>query len=318
MVFYVGTPPRLVYASLDTGSDLLWFQCVPCKHCLSQYIHIFNPTKSLTFRKSACHSPECNTLGLDRSLCNSSNEPCNYLAVYGISVSTITAANGTLSIDKFKLEDTNRTAVEVGFLTFGCSDDLSQSYEGNPGIVGLESKIYFGSQVVMLGGQTPIVGSRAYYVSLLGISVGDRKVPIPPGTFDTTQDGGGFAIDSGTQLTTLRREAYDPLVQMLREAIDLPQWRRSSEDHPDLCFQGSIDDFALVPNITFHFNGTDVILSKETTYMQVGSNVSCLAMLGSTSSVVSLFGNLQQQNYYIGYDLEKEVISFAPVNCATF
>lgn len=137
MVFYVGTPPRLVYASLDTGSDLLWFQCVPCKHCLSQYIHIFNPTKSLTFRKSACHSPECNTLGLDRSLCNSSNEPCNYLAVYGISVSTITAANGTLSIDKFKLEDTNRTAVEVGFLTFGCSDDLSQSYEGNPGIVGL-------------------------------------------------------------------------------------------------------------------------------------------------------------------------------------
>ncbi|KAJ4718483.1 LRR receptor-like kinase family protein, partial [Melia azedarach] len=75
----------------------------------------------------------------------------------------------------------------------------------------------------MLGDRLPYLNVELIMSVFLGISVGNRKVPIPAGTFDTTQDGGGFVIDSGTTMTTLRKEAYDPLVQMLREAINLPQ-----------------------------------------------------------------------------------------------
>ncbi|CAB4262773.1 unnamed protein product [Prunus armeniaca] len=37
-----------------------------------------------------------------------------------------------------------------------------------------------------------------------------------------------------------------------------------------------------------------------------------------SSEKLSTFGNIQQRNYFVGYDLEQRVVSFAPVDCATF
>ncbi|PQQ19430.1 aspartic proteinase nepenthesin-1-like [Prunus yedoensis var. nudiflora] len=71
---------------------------------------------------------------------------------------------------------------------------------------------------------------RYYYVTLIGIHIGDQNVPLPDGIFNMTSDGeGGFMIDSGTTYTFLRSEAYDALIRALSEAIDLPQRRGPSE-----------------------------------------------------------------------------------------
>lgn len=85
----------------------------------------------------------------------------------------------------------------------------------------------------------------------------------------------------------------------------------------ELFFQGSSEDLVLLPNITLHFYGTNFTLTKENTYMEVESGVWCLGILKSFSSA-SIVGTVQTYNYYVGYDLEAGVVSFAPLDCATF
>ncbi|RVW93657.1 hypothetical protein CK203_028843 [Vitis vinifera] len=59
--------------------------------------------------------------------------------------------------------------------------------------------------------------------------------------------------------------------------------------------------------------------TRQTTYVEGKKGLWCLAMLSSNSLwKVSILGNIQQQNYYVGYDLEAQVVSFSPVDCANF
>ncbi|KAL6127042.1 hypothetical protein ACLB2K_075087 [Fragaria x ananassa] len=38
----VGSPPKYLYMVLDTGSDVVWLQCAPCKRCYSQTDPVFD------------------------------------------------------------------------------------------------------------------------------------------------------------------------------------------------------------------------------------------------------------------------------------
>ena len=56
-----------------------------------------------------------------------------------------------------------------------------------------------------------------------------------------------------------------------------------------------------------------MIVIKQTNYVvEAEKGLWCLAIVRS-SLKLSIFGNTQQQNYYVGFDLEQEVVSFAPV-----
>ncbi|MCO5589116.1 hypothetical protein L7F22_043082 [Adiantum nelumboides] len=61
-VLKIGTPPVSFTAIVDTGSDLVWRQCRPCKQCYPQTDYgfpIFDPIHSSTFRKAPCTDPLC-------------------------------------------------------------------------------------------------------------------------------------------------------------------------------------------------------------------------------------------------------------------
>jgi len=45
----VGTPPRPVALTLDTGSDLVWTQCAPCRGCFDQGLPLLDPAASSTY-----------------------------------------------------------------------------------------------------------------------------------------------------------------------------------------------------------------------------------------------------------------------------
>ncbi|XP_031252907.1 aspartic proteinase CDR1-like [Pistacia vera] len=348
MTFYIGTPPRQVYALADTGSELTWVKCLPRKQRHEETPHTFDPSKSSSYKKLSCFSPSCNSLNMNKRLCTKGS--CYYIEKYGDGLTT----TGTLSVDKFSFEDDYKNAMDVDHLIFGCSDDASGPVIGNEtGIVGLtrrplslvsqlnytkfaycmviptnnqwsgtRSKMYFGSETEFLGGQAPLVigsNNQYYYLTLQGISVGDEKLQIPSGIFDITENGqGGFIIDSGTTYTLLQGEAFDALVNALSEAINLPQ-RRNYGEELELCFEGSFEDLVSQPDVTFHLNATDLILTKETTYEEVETGVWCLAILRSKNPL-SILGNVQQRNYYVSYDLRNgtEAVYFAPVDCAVF
>ena len=62
MKFSNGTPPVDIYGSADTGSNLVWTQCLPCDACFKQIHPMFDFKKSSTYREISCQSEECRIL----------------------------------------------------------------------------------------------------------------------------------------------------------------------------------------------------------------------------------------------------------------
>jgi len=339
MKMAIGSPSLPFSAILDTGSDLTWTQCKPCSKCYRQPTPIYDPSQSSTYSKVPCTSSLCHALL--QSSCTSGN--CEYLYEYGDSSST----QGILSYESFTV-----SSQSLPNIAFGCSqDNEGGGFSQGSGLVGFgRGPLSFVSQLGQSVGNkfsyclvsvtdspsktsplfigqtaslkaktissTPILQSRShttfYYLSLEGISVGGQLLDIPDGTFDLQYDGtGGVIIDSGTTVTYLEQSGYDAVKEALSSSINLPQVDGSSVGL-DLCWRSSTSNF---PTITFHFEGADFNLPKANYIYADSSGVQCLAML--PSSGMSIFGNIQQQNYQILYDNGRNVLSFAPTVCDT-
>lgn len=68
-----------------------------------------------------------------------------------------------------------------------------------------------------------------------------------------------------------------------------------------------------VPNITVHSTNADVKLSPLNTFVLVSEGVSCFSF--TTISDFSIYGNLAQMNFLVGYDIENQAVSFKPTAC---
>jgi hypothetical protein len=54
-----GSPPQKSTAIVDTGSDLIWVQCLPCQSCYTASSPTFDPSKSSTYAALSCASNQC-------------------------------------------------------------------------------------------------------------------------------------------------------------------------------------------------------------------------------------------------------------------
>jgi hypothetical protein len=158
-----------------------------------------------------------------------------------------------------------------------------------------------------------------YYLGLDGISVAGEPVPIPKGTFQIRADGsGGLIIDSGTTVTLLEEPGYTPFLDAVRSSITAQPVNASATTGLDLCYNFTSD--LLFPNITLHFaGGADYVLPPENSFIldqQDTGGLVCLAFISSPLPI-SIFGNFQQQNFHIVYDVGYNKLSFAPANCAS-
>ncbi len=70
----LGTPKKTLTLILDTGSDLVWTQCLACQSCYPQMDPIFNPAKSSTYKPVKCGNNLCQVMNhrtpLDQNLRN--------------------------------------------------------------------------------------------------------------------------------------------------------------------------------------------------------------------------------------------------------
>eukprot|EP01018_Ginkgo_biloba_P035782 Gb_23858 [translate_table: standard] len=348
MAIAIGTPPLSYAGILDTGSDLTWTQCQPCSDCYSQPTPIYDPSKSSTFSKVPCQNSLCRAL--PASTCTSKD--CEYLYTYGDFSSTM----GILSFETFTLTSKSGAKNSIPNIAFGCGEDNEgNGFSQGGGIIGLgrgslslitqlgsavankfsyclmsiddspskTSPLIFGEAAGLKAKvlrSTPMLQSKSqptfYYLSLEGISVGGKLLKIPAGTFDLHSDGtGGVIIDSGTTITYLEQAGYDVMKKALTSLIKLPKADGSTLGL-DLCYKpppgGSIPSF---PSLTFHFKGADYDLPKDNYMVLDKTGLLCLAMLPNTG--MSIFGNVQQQNYHILFDNGNSMLSFAPAVCDT-
>jgi Xylanase inhibitor N-terminal/Xylanase inhibitor C-terminal len=343
----IGNPGLSYSAIVDTGSDLIWTQCTPCKKCVSQPTPLYDPSKSSTVSSIPCNSSAY------QLLCDANYPPPSCLCSYNYTYAT-GWTSGTLKTETFTFGTSKPTRVSGP--VFGCSTSSSDDFNGTAGLVGFSrgpfslpsqlntsmfsyclgsfldvnstSTLFIGPWAKFSGSSvksTSFVKSPSkqpfysfYYLSLQGISLGNNKLSIQPSTFALQSNGtGGVIIDSGTPLTHLTMKAYQAVQNAIVSIITL---RRvdSSNIGLDLCYNlPSGTSPPTMPSMTLHFQGADMVLPVDN-YMILFAYqkdyLFCLAMFGSEDSL-SILGNYQQQNFHILYDIGNEVLSFAPAQC---
>ncbi|XP_072958045.1 aspartic proteinase nepenthesin-1-like [Typha angustifolia] len=341
MELAIGTPALNFTAIVDTGSDLIWTQCQPCVKCFPQPSPLYNPSKSSTFSKIQCNSTLCQAL--PRSSCS---QDCKYLYTYGDGSST----QGYLATETFTFGSTS--PVSVPGIGFGCGTQNIGTTDNSSGLVGLgrgalslvsqlgiskfsycftsfgdptTSPLLLGSLANFSGAATKSTKfvknptadpmSSFYYLSLQGITVGKKLLSIPPSVFQLNQHGsGGLIIDSGTTITALEEMAFIPFMLAFRSQVNLSVADGSSLGLK-LCFSVPAGLTAVeIPKVIFHFDGADMELPPENLMVEdPTARLLCLFMVGTRG--MSIFGNFQQQNMHILYDLDKEVLKFEPTQC---
>jgi hypothetical protein len=183
------------------------------------------------------------------------------------------------------------------------------------------SKLSFGDNAVVSGSgvlSTPIVDDQSqktfFFLTLEAISVDDTKIPFSSSSSETGE--GNIIIDSGTTLTILDQSFYSEL----EDAVDKVVGRERVSDPQvpiSLCYKVSESEKEFkTPSITVHFSGADVKLEPKNTFVRVSEETLCFAFAPSAS--LSIYGNLAQSGFLVGYDLKRKIVSFKPADCTKF
>ncbi|CAN6248119.1 unnamed protein product [Urochloa humidicola] len=284
----LGTPPRTYYVQVDTGSDILWVNCISCDRCprksgLGLDLTLYDPKASSTGSEVSCNQEFCAaTYGGKLPGC-SANVPCEYKVVYGDGSSTTGFfITDTLQFDQ--VTGDGQTQPGNGSVTFGCGaqqgGDLGTSNQALDGIIGFGQantsmlsqlaaagkvkKIFSHCLDTINGGgifaigdvvqpkvkTTPLIADMPHYnVNLKSIDVGGTALQLPAHVFETG-DKKGTIIDSGTTLTYLPELIFK---EVMLAVFNKHQDITFHDVQNFLCFQysGSVDDG--FPTITFHF-----------------------------------------------------------------
>jgi len=189
------------------------------------------------------------------------------------------------------------------------------------------SKLNFGANAVVAGRgtvSTPLIikdpedpkdPKTFYHLTLEAVSVGKTRVEFNSGSSPSADEGNIF-IDSGTPLTHLPQDFYDKIEVAVVEQVKQVKLIRRNCPHLShgICYRATTVDGLGIPTVTFHFKGADVELNSGNTFVQVADGIICLSF---RPAEMSIFGNLAQINYLIGYDIQNAKLSFKPVDCTS-
>ncbi|CAI8611781.1 unnamed protein product [Vicia faba] len=353
MSYSVGTPPFQVYGILDTASNLNWLQCKPCNSCYNQTSPIFDPSKSSSYKNISCSSRTCKSM--EDTSCSSDGDACQYTLDYGngidthgdLSEETLTlysAFGSFVSFPKIVIGcghnngEPTYNGPNSGVIGFGSGDtslikQLGSSIGGKFSYCLIDehnsksnrsSKLNFGDDAIVTGDNvvsTPIVkmiGNRQkdyYYLTMKAFSVGNKRIKYRgfkrEGTNASTHN---IVIDSGTNVCILPHRVYYKMESAMKKVVKLPRFQDDTDTFR-LCYNTtSKQNF---PPITAHFKGADVKLDSKGAFYSLYKGVECFAFIPHKNGL-GLFGNMAQVNYLVGYDLNKNIVSFKSSDCTNY
>ncbi|KQJ99261.1 aspartic proteinase-like protein 2 isoform X1 [Brachypodium distachyon] len=307
----IGTPPKQYHVQVDTGSDILWVNCISCNKCprksdLGIDLRLYDPKGSSSGSTVSCDQKFCAaTYGGKLPGC-AKNIPCEYSVMYGDGSST-TGYFVSDSLQYNQVSGDGQTRHANASVIFGCGaqqgGDLGSTNQALDGIIGFgqsntsmlsqlaaagEVKKIFshcldtikGGGIFAIGDvvqpkvkSTPLVPDMPHYnVNLESINVGGTTLQLPSHMFETGEKKGTI-IDSGTTLTYLPELVYkDVLAAVFAK-------------HPDTTFH-SVQDFLCIqyfqsvddgfPKITFHFeDDLGLNVYPHDYFFQNGDNLYC-------------------------------------------
>ncbi|KAF8047662.1 hypothetical protein N665_2889s0001 [Sinapis alba] len=328
MKLKIGTPPVEMEAILDTGSEIIWTQCLPCLNCYYQRNPIFDPSKSSTYKQKQCNTPD--------------QSSCDYALLYGDQ----SYSKGSLATETVTIQSSSGHSYVMPETVIGCSHNSSGFLTTASGIVGLSwtslslisqmgknmlgafsycfspegtSKINFGSNAIVSGDgavSTTMFTKKEkpgfYYLNLDAVSVGETRVETLGTPFHAVD--GNMVIDSGTTFTYLPASYCSLVRESMEKVVTAERVTYANDD--TLCYK--TDTMDIFPVITMHFSGgADLVLDKNNTYMSNGQAICLMIMCGPMTPIAeeAVFGNRAQNNFLVGYDHSSLLVSFKPTVC---
>ncbi|XP_071702250.1 aspartic proteinase 36-like [Rutidosis leptorrhynchoides] len=314
----LGSPPKDFYVQVDTGSDLLWVNCIECEKCptksdLGVPLTLFDPKDSSSAKKVSCDDEFCkSTFGGPSDECKA-GMLCAYAVAYGDGSST----SGFFVTDNIKLSQVSgnrQTTSMSGNVTFGCgakqSGELGSSEQALDGIIGFgQSETSILSQLASAkkvkkmfshcldgnkgGGifaigevvqpevkTTPLLADKTHYnIELKSIDVNGDDVKISSSIFNFLKKQGAI-VDSGTTLAYFPDQIYNQLMDKIIAAQPNNKPRTVEKIFKCYKYSGNIDDG--FPDITFHFaNSLSLKVSPHQYFFQIDDDEWCIGFQNS-------------------------------------
>ncbi|KAG2254864.1 hypothetical protein Bca52824_085000 [Brassica carinata] len=330
---------------VDTGSDLTWVQCQPCKSCYNQQGPLYDPSVSSSYKTVLCNSSTCQDLVAATSnpdRCGGSygveKTSCDYVVSYGDGSYT----RGDLGSESIQLGD-----IKVENFVFGCGRSNKGLFGGASGLTGLgrssvslvtqtmktfngvfsyclpsledgaSGSLSFGDYKNLTSvSYTPLVQHpqlRSFYIlNLTGATIGGVELESP-------SFGRGIIIDSGTVITRLPPSIYKAVkTEFLKQFTGFPSVPGYSI--LDTCFNLTSYQDVSIPTIKMIFQG-DAELEVDVTgvfyYVNPDASLVCLALASlSNENEVGIIGNYQQKNQRVVYDTKQMKLGIAGENCS--
>ncbi|VAH77321.1 unnamed protein product [Triticum turgidum subsp. durum] len=179
----VGTPATPALMVLDTGSDVVWLQCAPCRRCYEQSGQVFDPRRSRSYGAVGCAAPLCRRL--DSGGCDLRRSACLYQVAYG---------DGSVTAGDFATETlTFAGGARVARVALGCGHDNEGLFVAAAGLLGLgRGSLSFPTQISRRYGRS--FSYSALRDAFRGAAAGLRLSPGGFSLFDTCYDLSGRKV----------------------------------------------------------------------------------------------------------------------------
>ncbi|XP_009626122.1 aspartic proteinase 36-like [Nicotiana tabacum] len=313
----IGTPPTNYYVQVDTGSDIMWVNCITCQECPRRGYHgleltLYNPRDSLTGKLIVCGHSFCKDI--DRGSVSGcyGNTSCTYGQVYGDG----SYSRGYFVEDVVQYDQVSgdlQTKSSNGSVIFGCgasqSGDLNSSDEALDGVLGFgKSNSSMLSQLASSGrvtkkfahcldgvngggifaigdvvqpkvNMTPLVPNQPHYnVNMKAVEVGYQFLNL---SVDVRMNGedNGVIIDSGTTLAYLPEVIYGPLVKKIFSWQPDLKLRTIRDEYTCFEYSGSVNDG--FPQVTFHFENSLSLRVRPREYLFPYEDLFCIGWQNS-------------------------------------
>jgi hypothetical protein len=161
--------------------------------------------------------------------------------------------------------------------------------------------------------QDPSHETSHFFLKLEAISVDDSKIPFSSSS--SASGEGNIVIDSGTTLTLLEQSFYSELEGAVDKVVGRERVTDPQGNLTPLCYKVSASEDFKTPNIIMHFSGADVKLEQNNAFLRGSQETLCFAF---APSEITIYGNVAQSGFLVGYDLKRKTVSFRPTDCTKF
>ncbi|XP_057512131.1 aspartic proteinase 36 isoform X1 [Actinidia eriantha] len=356
----LGSPPKEFKVQIDTGSDILWVTCSSCNDCpqsseLGIGLNFFDAPSSTTASLVSCSDPICASMvQTSAAECSAQSNQCGYSFQYGDGSGT----SGFYVSDLLYFDTIMGASFVVNSsasVIFGCSTyqsgDLTKTDRAIDGIIGfgqqglsvisqlssrgVTPKVFShclkgegnGGGILVVGEilnpnivYSPLVPSQPHYnLYLQSIAVNGQLLPIDPAVF-ATSDNRGTIVDSGTTLTYLVEEAYDPFVSAITAAVSQSATPVTSKGHQCYVVPTSITE--IFPPVALNFaGGASMVLRPEDYLLHYGifdsAALWCIGFQKVQYQGITILGDLVLKDKIVVYDLAHQRLGWADYDCSS-